>query len=735
MLRDRRGNRGAPYRATPPVPGPVDSGLPIRSVRRWLVRTLPGRVLVLGIAGKLLVLLLEPVTGRGPVLQTLSAAATLAVILALSYLAFQLIVRVKRRLLWRVRRKLILSYLLIGFIPALLLISFFLFSGALAFFSLSSYIFKTGFDKIADDARLLAGTTAVEIMRETSFDALTGALVRKREAASERYPGVSFAIVPHAREADSAPPVERSIIVGPWRHLEPPTSLPAWVSRGGFTGLLAHTPADTPQRTELVVRSVMFPEIRAPGYGIVVDIPIDEPVIQTLREATGIELNQVGVSPVRNQGGAPAEAVAAEPAVPQAPRRLADSDWRYRNWMTFLEYTDWATGQTGSANLSIRIGVQAVYHRLAAGQARFGTLSLADLFVFVLVVIAGLFLIIEIVALFMGLALARSITGSVHELFTGTERVRQGDFGHRIRVRTQDQLGELAESFNNMTGSIEELLQQAAEKRRLEEELRIARDIQMSLLPRGPLLMPGLSVSAVCEPAREVGGDYYDFFPLDERRLGLLIADVSGKGTSAALYMAELKGLMLSLSKIYQSPRRLLIAVNQIISANLDSRSFITMTYAMLDLEARTLTYARAGHTPLIYLAAADHGAPRAEILAPDGLVLGLCIPGMVEKFEELLEESVQPIGAGDVFVLFTDGITETMNLESELFGEQRLQHLIEEHAHLPSDELRERILRDIQSFAGGAAQHDDMTMILVKIEDVGAPAGRILEAAGRVVS
>src|SRR5205814_10110242 len=121
----------------------------------------------------------------------------------------------------------------------------------------------------------------------------------------------------------------------------------------------------------------------------------------------------------------------------------------------------------------------------------------------------------------MGLAAARAITSSGHELFTGTERVRHGDCSHRIDVYSNDQLGELAGSFNEMTGSIEGLLQTAAEKKRLEEELRIARAIQMSLLPRGPLDFAGLSVTALCVPAREVGGDYYDFFPLGPRRLGV----------------------------------------------------------------------------------------------------------------------------------------------------------------------------------------------------------------------
>jgi len=333
-----------------------------------------------------------------------------------------------------------------------------------------------------------------------------------------------------------------------------------------------------------------------------------------------------------------------------------------------------------------------------------------------------MFLIIEAVALVMGLALARSITSSVHELFTGTERVQQGDFTHRINIESRDQLGELAESFNQMTGSIENLLQTAAEKKRLEEELRIARQIQMSLLPRGPIEVPGLAITALCVPAREVGGDYYDFFNVGDRRIGVLIADVSGKGTSAALYMAELKGLMLSLSEIYQSPRQLLLEVNRILSENLDTRSFITMTYAVIDLNEGLLTFARAGHTPLIYLSG-DGDANVAQVLAPSGLVVGLRIPGAAQKFADLLEEDSLPLNKGDVLVFYTDGITEAMNANSDLFGDSRLGGLITEHGHLDAADLRERILREIESFVGAADQHDDMTMILIKVEE--ALAGR----------
>jgi serine phosphatase RsbU (regulator of sigma subunit) len=226
--------------------------------------------------------------------------------------------------------------------------------------------------------------------------------------------------------------------------------------------------------------------------------------------------------------------------------------------------------------------------------------------------------------------------------------------------------------------------------------------------------MPGLSVTAVCVPAREVGGDYYDFFPLDENRVGILIADVSGKGTSAALYMAELKGLMLSLSRIHTSPRDLLIVANRVIAEHLDARSFITMTYVVIDLGKRVMTYARAGHTPLIYLPAqGPNRSPR--VLAPDGLVLGLKIDDG-EMFERLLCEETMPIAEGDLFVLFTDGITEAMDASDDCFGEVRLSNLIEEHSHLPTEELRERVLREIAAFVGNAPQHDDMTMLLLRV-------------------
>ena len=224
-------------------------------------------------------------------------------------------------------------------------------------------------------------------------------------------------------------------------------------------------------------------------------------------------------------------------------------------------------------------------------------------------------------------------------------------------------------------------------------------------------------MAALCLPAAEVGGDYYDLLPLGDTRMGVLVADVSGKGTSAALYMAELKGLVLSLSRMYDSPARLLGEANRILTANMDSRSFVTMTYAVVDTASRRMRYARAGHSPMIHFEAASG---RTRILAPPGLGLGLD-PG--ERFEQILVEVEVALVPGDFFLFFTDGLSEAMSPGAELFGEGRLRRILEESESLGSEELRERILEEVRVFVGDAAPHDDMTLVVLKVvaEEEGA--------------
>jgi sigma-B regulation protein RsbU (phosphoserine phosphatase) len=742
----------------PPGLSAPDPAAPTPTTRLAQVRTFfldrwAGRLIGLGGAVKLVLLALTlGGDGAGKTLQVISSIGGACLAVGVGIVLYGLINVARRHLLWRVRRKLILSYIFIGVVPALLIVTFFVLIGLLLFANLSSYLIRAELREFAADATLIAHSAALEIGPATDLARIRGVLDRRQAAALTTYPGFSLAVVPLtpgrcnlrasplAGRAPSAAAHPTGSLVAPiaaglWQHQDAPRTLPDWIPCEGFSGLLAYQiplsvktvetgtlPNGGADDMRMLVRGVSFPDGPAPGFAVIVDLPVTEVVKARLQDQTTIEIGPAtlvaGDDPiVPARGRSMSVGQLPPPAATAAPARK----FRFPS-VAVLDLVDWNTGQNLALALQIGMNAADIYGRLSSAQGSRGKRIFVDLLTFSLLVVAGLFLIIQAGALGMGMALARSITGSVHELFAGTERVRQGDFGHRITVRARDQLGELADSFNSMTASIEDLLRQQQEKKRLEEEMRLAREIQTSLLPSGPLSSPGLDIAAVCVPAREVGGDYYDVLPLRDGRVGLLVADVSGKGMSAALYMAEMKGLILSLSEIHQSPRDLLIAANRIISHHLDSRSFITMTYAVFDPAAHAMTYARAGHTPLIVLQNDAGRDRRAQLLAPDGMVVGLRIDDG-ERFEALLQEETLRLAHGDLLVFFTDGISEAMNAESDCFGEPRLCHLVEEHGHLTLEELRERILREIDAFVGGAPQHDDMTMILVKIPDHDAPA------------
>ena len=695
-------------RRQPTTSLPLPPAQPPVGIRDVLTRSWPGRLFIVA-AGLKLILSAARLIGELPrFLQILNTTATLALLVVLAMFVWRLFVMVQRRLLWRVRRKLILSYIFIGVVPSLLIVGFFLLGGVTISMSVSAYLFRDGYGELERNAEILAEAAAAEIGRTPKTTRETIERIYRNGQRALALPALAIAFVP-AQAQRSLPPVALG-----WEHQAAPTEMPAWVrsKTDGFGGAFAVALRDASDPPELVIRALRPAGSPAVGW-VIVDVPLDGPMLDRLHERTSVKAESVFVQQPTGDGS-------PNPLTSGSRSRFSP----FGSGVVVLPAIEWDTGAARVATVALSFRLSEIYNRLSLAQSvRFSTLTLGEAFLLMLAFVALMFLIIEIVALVMGLALARSITSSIHELFMGTERVRQGDFTHRIDIRTKDQLGELADSFNQMTGSIENLLQTAAEKKRLEEELRIARQIQMSLLPRGPLDMPGLAVTALCVPAREVGWDYYDFFPLGRERLGVLIADVSGKGTSAALYMAELKGLVLSLSQIYQSPRQLLLEVNRIISENLDSRSFITMTYAVLDLANGMMTFARAGHTPLIYLPGTSAPGRDAQVLTPNGMVLGLRIDGAAEKFAELLEEDTIPLQKGDVIVLYTDGITEAMNTASDLFGEARLSRIVQEHGHLESGELRERILREIEAFVGSADQHDDMTMILMKVERAGVAA------------
>ena len=613
---------------------------------------------------------------------------------------------VSDRLLWRIRTKLILSYLFIALVPVVLLALFMAVAGVLLLGLTAARVVTDEIERAGDVLR----TTARSALSELPPGGADAARVlpARLAPARELHPRFAWTLLRDGRVVSFSG--------------EAPKALPGWWKGPGFAGLVRLHPED--RLSPDVLRAVWAER----GAALVVDVPADEEFLGAIERRTGIHVigrDEMDLVIDKDQGRGNRVRVShgSGVAVEEGGRRLRARSQGGLGFVAFPVKTNWQTGE-GSPFAGLPLAFQFdgldLVRRLSPGllPREAGAKSLPDLMIYLLGILGLVFVVMYAVALALGLTLARSITRGVHALSVGTQRLRQGDFTHVIQIRSRDQLGELAESFNHMSRGIQQLMREQAEKERLEEELRIARQIQMSLLPgEGLVRVPGLRVAALCLPAAEVGGDYYDLLPLGPTRMGVLVADVSGKGTSAALYMAELKGLVLSLSRIYDSPARLLSEANRILSAHMDARSFVTMTYAVVDTIERRMRYARAGHSPMIHFEART-GTTR--VLAPPGLGLGLD-PG--DRFDKILEEDTVPLEPGDFFLFFTDGLSEAMNPGAELFGEGRLRRILERSEGLGSEELKQRILDEVRSFVGDATPHDDMTLVVLKVVPEDRPA------------
>lgn len=698
----------------PRLPGDTESRA--HAWRRWLLHSIPGRILLVGLAVKLqakIVGFIFPSTWT--TLDAVDALGSLIVLFVVAYLLTKGVVLAKRRLLWRVRRKLILSYVFVGLVPGLLIIAFFLMAGFLLFFNVSSYILQSRVRTVIDQARFTAQSAVFEAEHGAPPEVLRRRLEQRQTLTAANFPFTSYAVVPvegldcATAPVDTAPPA-RSMQLGPWRHLAAPERLPRWIRCEGFAGLFAYeVPVGAAMQHRLVMRAVALPHVRNPNWALVVDVPFTAVIEQRLREETGIELGDVTASPFDDSRVRIPQGQLLETRAPREP----DESSVFGNWVALVDVHEWETGARNVAAIGMRLNLPEIYQRITDVSA----LPLGRVLLVVLAFIGVLFLTIQFVALVIGFALARQITGAVHDLFEGTEHLRNRDFTYHIPVRARDQLGELADSFNVMTGEITALIRENAEKARMEQEMLAAREIQQRLLPSGPMSIPGVGITAFCEPAREVAGDYFDFLTISPTKLGVLIADVSGKGLPAGLYMAQLKVIAQSLARTQPSPSQFLKAVNRVVADNIDSKSFITMSYGVIDLEKMEMAFSRAGHCPLIRVpGAAPAGLRKAELIAPDGLVLGLNIDDGA-LFDGMIEEVVVPLSPGDLIVFYTDGISETMNEGFDCYGETRLASVLEQYAHLPFEQLRSFIFADLHAFAGDADQHDDMTMILMKVD------------------
>jgi len=325
-------------------------------------------------------------------------------------------------------------------------------------------------------------------------------------------------------------------------------------------------------------------------------------------------------------------------------------------------------------------------------------------------IFTGLFILILLIVIILGFRLARIITRPVESLKQATVALGAGDLDYRITLRTGDEFEDLANSFNQMASdlkqNIEDLKKTTTEKERYTKELEIAREIQESFLPESTPAIPGFEVAATTIPAMEIGGDLYDFIPAGAGQWGFVMADVSGKGVSAALFMALSRTLIRASGEGEPDPGAVVRRANRLIYEDAKSSMFITTFYAVLDPRAMTFSYVNAGHNPALLI----RGDP-AAVLTFEGRGVAL---GVVPDVDLL--STVQNIEAGDLIVMYTDGITEAFNTSDDWFGEERLHEYLIRNRTLPPGEIILGLLREIKVFTGDAPQSDDMTIVVIRV-------------------
>ncbi len=246
------------------------------------------------------------------------------------------------------------------------------------------------------------------------------------------------------------------------------------------------------------------------------------------------------------------------------------------------------------------------------------------------------------------------------------------------------------------------------EQERIKHEFEIARKMQEKLLPMKMPQIPAMQIDGICLPAQELGGDYFDFFEIDRTHLGIAIADVCGKGVSASFLMAEIKGMMMQLTKNYCSPKPLMLELNEMLYRSIDRNSFVTMIYAVLDMEQKSVIFSRAGHNPVLQY----HSNGRAELLTPKGIGLGI---DKGPLFEKNLEEQTTILSENDIFLMYTDGIVEAMNNKNVMFGEDLLLNTLINTSDNTVLQIRRSILGELKSFLKERAAQDDITLIILK--------------------
>lgn len=608
----------------------------------------------------------------------------------------------KARTLWRLRNRLIVTYVFIGVIPAVLL-----FAMAIGMF----YVFAGQFANFVVTSELSTQLHSLGVMNSAIASGLA--------SRAERGEAPTREFLEASTQQDSAV-MMRKICVWTDEKSPPvcsgntgtkPLTLPSFLE-ARFDAIVHDDHA-------LYLRSAIKLNHKGQTAIVVSSEPLDNTLLEKLVPAFGEITVFEHTQGLRVTAGKLPVAARMFDLEIQAPPLMPDV-------VAPLSIVDWHTGKIDPQGwLHVRTRPSALYPRL------FVDTDVVQGIESVLVILAVIFALIVGMALFIGTRLTQTVTKAVAQLYLATRHINQGDFSHRIPVKSNDQLATLAHSFNSMSESLQKLLEEQKEKQKLENELVIAQEVQAQLFPQKIVQLPSLEVHGFCRPARTVSGDYYDFLPVDSHRMVMAVGDVSGKGISAALLMATIhsavrayslegipilresmaasrtegqSGLALAVQGVEVSTAALLTLLNHQLFESTPAEKYATMFLGFYDGRECTLTYSNAGHLPPIILG--QGGAIRR--LDRGGTVVGL--------FGEVVyDESVVQISGGDIFLAYSDGVTEPENDYGE-FGEQRLINLVWENRHLPLAKISEIVTAAVDDWIGASEQPDDVTLVLARV-------------------
>ncbi|MEK7728289.1 MAG: SpoIIE family protein phosphatase, partial [candidate division KSB1 bacterium] len=303
------------------------------------------------------------------------------------------------------------------------------------------------------------------------------------------------------------------------------------------------------------------------------------------------------------------------------------------------------------------------------------------------------------------------LTAPMRRLAEWVRRADHGEIGDEMDIDASTEIGEIAHAFSEITTKFRQSQKNLVEQEQLQKEMQVAQEIQQTLLPSDFPDLDGYELNSYYEAARSVGGDYYDFVEVDKDTLGVVVADVSGKGVPGSLVMTMIRQALRTEARGMKDAAEVLARVNKTVMGDVKKGMFVTLFYVIIDSKRRRLNYASAGHNPMILF---RPSTKKTYYLNPRGFPVGIQLPDD-DLFRKSIESDTIQLAEDDLLLLYTDGITEAMNSKRDLFGEERLLKTIREYGHLRVKPFVEKIKDEILAFTEGEPQSDDITLVTIK--------------------